>query len=295
MHVWYQGSKAACEGLQLDVQLQEQLGKGGFGAVRRVRVKATGDNSLASLKLTGPLQSSLKNLVKAHKAKTKGSRTAAGGAGGGRGGAAAAGGGGAGGRGGAQAAARSRAGSRAGSRGGGSNGGAGGGSDGSSDGGAWVPMALKVSLSFEQLSRDMQDNFRERAFAYACWLLPLRAFTRLQLAVWARAVFCMSCRPFLAFCAGFLAPVLCALCPLLRPTIAAAAAAAAVSAPACDQTAPLTASLFDANVQQRMREEYDVMTACAASPHILDAFCMGSLWLAGSWRPCILMEVRACF
>lgn len=51
------------------------------------------------------------------------------------------------------------------------------------------------------------------------------------------------------------------------------------------------ASLFDANVQQRMREEYDVMTACAASPHILDAFCMGTLWLAGSWRPCILMEV----
>jgi hypothetical protein len=43
---------------------------------------------------------------------------------------------------------------------------------------------------------------------------------------------------------------------------------------------------------QRMREEYDVMAACAASPHILDAFCMGTVWMGGSWRPCILMEVR---
>jgi serine/threonine protein kinase len=73
-------------------------------------------------------------------------------------------------------------------------------------------MALKVALSFEQISREMQENFRE-------------------------------------------------------------------------------ASVFAANVQQRMREEYEVMTACAASPHILDAFCMGNVWLGGSWRPCILMEL----
>lgn len=54
-----------------------------------------------------------------------------------------------------------------------------------------------------------------------------------------------------------------------------------------------TPSAFDANVQQRMREEYDIMHACAGSPHIIDAYCMGRVYLAGAWRPCILMEV--CF
>jgi hypothetical protein len=195
LNVWYQGSKrSACEGLNLDLQLQQQLGKGGFGAVHKVLVRATGNNSLAGLKFTGPLSSSLKTLVKQNKTRAKGSsaRGPPAAAGGGRGG----------------QTARSRAGSRGGSNGGVSHGR----SDGSSDGGTWVPMALKVALNFEQLSREMQENFRE-------------------------------------------------------------------------------ASVFDANVQQRMREEYEVMTACAASPHILDAFCMGNVWLGGSWRPCILMEV----
>jgi hypothetical protein len=195
LNVWYQGSKrAACEGLNLDLQLQQQLGKGGFGSVYKVLVRATGNNSLAGLKFTGPLSNSLKTLVKQNRTRPRGSRA--------RGPAAAAGSS----RGGQTA--RSRAGSRGGSYGGGSHGG----SDGSSDGGTWVPMALKVALSFEQISREMQENFRE-------------------------------------------------------------------------------ASVFAANVQQRMREEYEVMTACAASAHILDAFCMGNVWLGGSWRPCILMEV----
>jgi hypothetical protein len=143
LHVWYQGSKSAtCEGITLDLQFQQQLGKGGFGAVHKVLVKATGANSLAGLKLTGPLGNSLKTLIK--EGRTKGNV--------GRGAAAAAGGGGS-----RQQSARSRAGSK----GGGSNGGGSVGSNGGGGGGSWVPMALKVALGFEQLSREMQDNFRE--------------------------------------------------------------------------------------------------------------------------------------
>jgi hypothetical protein len=139
--VWYQGSKSAtCEGITLDLQFQQQLGKGGFGAVHKVLVKATGANSLAGLKLTGPLSNSLKTLVK--EGRTKGNV--------GRGAAAVAAGG---------SSRQQSARSRAGSKGGGSNGGSVG-SNGAG-GGSWVPMALKVALGFEQLSREMQDNFRE--------------------------------------------------------------------------------------------------------------------------------------
>jgi len=181
MVVWYQGSKPCSAGL--DVQLEHQLGKGGFGAVYQVLVKGSGADSLEGLKLTGPLASSLKALLKKSKAR---SRRAA-----------------------AAARRRSRKPATARSRAGANSAGGNGGSSGSS---CWVPMALKVALSFEQISTDMQNNFQ-------------------------------------------------------------------------------TPANFDANVNQRMREEYDVMAACASSPHILDAFCMGSVLVGGAWRPCILMEV----
>jgi hypothetical protein len=52
-----------------------------------------------------------------------------------------------------------------------------------------------------------------------------------------------------------------------------------------------TAAAYEANVATRMGQEYDLMCACAASAHIVDAFCRGMVWVGGAWRPCILMEV----
>jgi hypothetical protein len=42
-----------------------------------------------------------------------------------------------------------------------------------------------------------------------------------------------------------------------------------------------------------MRDEFDIMLACAGSPHIVNAFSLGRVWHYGSYRPAILMEVRA--
>lgn len=176
MHLW--GPQGRQEGAgKLELTLQAQLGKGGFGAVYRVQVKARGRHSLADLRLPGPLAASLEALLRS-KASTQPPR----GAGGGR---------------------RKR------------NGAAAAGSHGGSIGGGTLSMALKLALPFELLSQEMRNNFQ-------------------------------------------------------------------------------TAERFDANVQQRMQEEYEIMAACAASPHVVDAFAIGTVHYCGAWRPAILLEVRLC-
>jgi hypothetical protein len=113
----------------LRLQITGQLGKGGFGSVHRVLVRARGQDSLSSaLHLADPLHTSLQAIL-----RTSSRSSVRGGGGGGRGGS-------------AQQCAHGRKSSSS--------------SGGSS---STVGMALKVALPFERLSSDMQRNYKTAA------------------------------------------------------------------------------------------------------------------------------------
>jgi hypothetical protein len=72
MHLWEptRSKGSAC----LELQLVCQLGKGGFGSVHKVAVKARGSNSLADLRLDGPLGTSLHAIMSRAKAAAAAAR-----------------------------------------------------------------------------------------------------------------------------------------------------------------------------------------------------------------------------